>query len=88
MVNDLDERDLLVKYYPGGFVDRQLVDGVGKCDRVIKLLIEGGAKGSRIESIKLLFMLAKCNGEDAKWTVENARQHANEMLKVLKTFLC
>ena len=60
----------------------------GKYDRVVKLLRDGSDKGSRIESIKLLFMLAKCNGEDGKWTVDMARQHANEMLKVLKTFLC
>ena len=59
----------------------------GKFDRVVKLLKDGGNKGSRIESIKLLFMLAKCNGEDARWTVEKARQHANEMMAVLQDFL-
>lgn len=59
----------------------------GKYDRVVKLLRDGNDKGSRIESIKLLFMLAKCNGEDDKWTVDKARQHANEMLVVLQDFL-
>ena len=59
----------------------------GKFDRVVKLLREGGDKGSRIESIKLLLMLAKCNGEDDKWTVDKARQHANDMLKLFKEFL-
>lgn len=59
----------------------------GKYDRVVKLLGDGNDKGSRIESIKLLFMLAKCNGEDDKWTVDKARQHANEMLVVLQDFL-
>ena len=58
----------------------------GKTDRVVKLLLDGGTQGSKIESIKLLLMLAKCNGEDSKWTVEKARQHANDMLKLLKTF--
>ncbi|MBQ7252315.1 MAG: DUF262 domain-containing protein [Kiritimatiellae bacterium] len=59
----------------------------GKYDRVVKLLQDGSDTGSRIESIKLLFMLAKCNGEDDKWTVGKARRHANEMLVVLQDFL-
>ena len=59
----------------------------GKFDRVVKLLTEGGEKGSKIESIKLLLMLAKCNGEDSKWTVEKARQHANDMLTIFQEFL-
>ena len=59
----------------------------GKTDRVIKLLLDGGTHGSKIESIKLLLMLAKCNGEDVKWTVEKARQHADDMLKLFKVFL-
>ena len=59
----------------------------GKFERVVKLLNEGGVKGSRIESIKLLFMLAKCNGKDAEWTPPMASQHANDMLNLFKQFL-
>lgn len=58
----------------------------GKFDRVVKLLNEGGINGSRIESNKLLFMLAKCNGTDAGWTVDKAREHAKDMLMVFKEF--
>ena len=59
----------------------------GKFDRVVKLLGEGGGRGSKIESIKLLFMLARCNGEESKWKPEEARSHANDMLKLYRDFL-
>ena len=59
----------------------------GKADRVVKLIKDGTKSGSKIESIKLLFMLAKCNGDDYKWKPNVAKFHANEMLTVLKPFL-
>lgn len=59
----------------------------GKADRVVKLLVDGGNQGSKIESIKLLLMLAECNGDDSKWRVEAAHAHANKMLDVLQSFL-
>lgn len=59
----------------------------GKTDRVVKLLKEGGRTGSKIESIKLLLMLSKCNGEDDKWNVKVTREHADEMMVFLKQFL-
>ena len=59
----------------------------GKADRVVKLLKDGTQSGSKIESIKLLFMLAKCNGDDYKWKPDVAQSHANEMHKLLKEFL-
>ena len=59
----------------------------GKADRVVKLLKDGTQSGSKIESIKLLFMLAKCNCDDYKWKPEVAQNHANDMHKLYKEFL-
>lgn len=51
----------------------------GKSER-IELLIQR----KELESIKLYLMMKKCEKQERLWTPDLAREHANDMLKVLK----